>query len=133
MSSLRTYRCVKRNVPVFRNCFQMYRARVNSSALIIVVFQNNGYAIGIMIVGIMRRKRRFHPMKRTAVIIVVRIRIFFLLRGESHWDPRTQSRWPITLYLPFKFIGGCLRVQSPYRRPQSRSASPLLFVPDPSW
>ncbi len=58
------------------------------------------------------------------------IKIFcvkFFLRG------RTQAYWPIVLYLLFKFIGSCLKVQPPYRGPRSRSASLLLFVSNPSW
>ncbi len=55
---------------------------------------------------------------------------FFLMRWVPHWDPRTQAHWPIALYLSFKFIGGYLGVQPPYRGRRSRSASPLLFVLD---
>ncbi len=50
-----------------------------------------------------------------------------------HWDPRTQAQWLIALSLSFKVIGIYLGVQPSYRGPQSHSASPLLFVPDPSW
>ncbi len=58
---------------------------------------------------------------------------FFACEVGSHWDPRTQAYCPIALYPSFRFIGGCLGVQPPYQCPRSRSASPLLFVPDPSW
>ncbi len=59
--------------------------------------------------------------------------VFFCEVGPD-WDPRTQARWPIAPYLSFKFIKGYLGVSlSPYRGPRSRSASPLLFVLDPSW
>ncbi len=61
------------------------------------------------------------------------MRIFFLGEVSPHWDPRTQAYWPIALYFSFKFIGCCLEAQPPYRGSRSRSASPLLFVPDPSW
>ncbi len=58
---------------------------------------------------------------------------FLFYEVGPNWDPRTQARWPIALYLSFKFIGGYLGVQPSYRGPQSRSASLLLFVLDPSW
>ncbi len=48
---------------------------------------------------------------------------FFFCEEGPNWDPRTQGRWPIALYISFKFIGGCLGVQSPYRGPRFRSAS----------
>ncbi len=59
---------------------------------------------------------------------------FFFLRGEFSLGLQDSGLLAhIALYLSFKFIGGCLGVRPPYQRPQSRSASPLLFVPDPSW
>ncbi len=56
--------------------------------------------------------------------------IFFLRGG---WDPRTHAHWSIAPYLSLKFIKGYLGVLPPYRGPRSHSASPLLFVLDPSW
>ncbi len=50
-----------------------------------------------------------------------------------YWDPRTRAHWPIALYFSFKFIEVYLGVQPSYQRPRSRSASPFLFVLDPSW
>ncbi len=63
------------------------------------------------------------------------ITVFFLFFCEVglNWDPRTQARCPIALHLSFKFTGGYLGVQPPYRGPRFRSASLLLFVLDPSW
>ncbi len=58
---------------------------------------------------------------------------FFFCQVSNYWDPRTQACWPIASYLSFKFIGDCLGVQHPYQGSRSRSAKPLLFVPDPSW
>ncbi len=57
---------------------------------------------------------------------------FFFCEMGPNWDHRTQARWLIALYLSFKFIGGYLGIQPPYRGPQYCSASPLLFVLDPS-
>ncbi len=50
-----------------------------------------------------------------------------------HWDSRTQAHWLITLSLSFKVIKAYLGIQPPYWGSRSHSASPLLFVPDPSW
>ncbi len=60
-------------------------------------------------------------------------RLFFFCEVGPNWDPRIQTLWPIALYLSFKFIGGYLGVQPPYQGQRSRSASPPLFVLDPSW
>ncbi len=60
-------------------------------------------------------------------------RLFFFCEVGPNWDSRTQARWPIALYLSFKFLEGYLGVQPPYRGPQFHSTSPLFFVPDPSW
>ncbi len=60
-------------------------------------------------------------------------RWFFFNEVGRRWDPRTQASWTIALYLSFKFTRVYLGVQPPYRGSRSRSASPLLFVPDPSW
>ncbi len=49
-----------------------------------------------------------------------------------NWDRRTQACWPIALYISFKFVGGYLGVQPPYRGARSRSASPFAFVLDTS-
>ncbi len=57
----------------------------------------------------------------------------FFLRSGSPLGPQDRSLLVLALYLSFKFIRDYLGVQPPYRGPQSRSAWPLLFVPDPSW
>ncbi len=44
------------------------------------------------------------------------IYFYFFWEVGPNWDPRTQVRWPIALYLSFKFIEGYLGVQPPYRR-----------------
>ncbi len=64
-----------------------------------------------------------------------RVDFFFLFFWEvgPNWDTKIQTRWPFALYFPFKFIGGYLGVQHPYRGPRYRSASSLLFVSDASW
>ncbi len=31
--------------------------------------------------------------------------LYFFVRWVPHWDPRTQSDWPVALSLSFKFVG----------------------------
>ncbi len=64
---------------------------------------------------------------------VKEVNFFFFCEVGPNRDPRTQACWPIALYLSFKYIGGYLEVQPPYRGLWSRSASPTLFVLDLSW
>ncbi len=53
---------------------------------------------------------------------------FYFCEVGLHCDSRTQTCWPVVLYLSFKFVVGCLGVQ-----PRSCPALPLLFVPNPWW
>ncbi len=57
--------------------------------------------------------------------------VFFFCEVGPHCDPRTQPT--VAVYLSFKFVGDYLGVQPPYLGPRPRSASTLLFDPDPSW
>ncbi len=66
-------------------------------------------------------------MERSKEII-----FFFSLRGGPCWDSRTQVHWLIAVYLSFKFIGGYLVAQPPYRGPQL-SLTSFLRAPDPFW
>ncbi len=59
--------------------------------------------------------------------------VIFFCKVGPHLDLTTQVHWSIALYLSFKIIMGYLGVQPPYCGLQSRSASLLLFVPDPTW
>ncbi len=58
--------------------------------------------------------------------------IFARARSVLTWTPGFRQTGPLPPYLSFKFIGLFKRTAS-YQEPQSRLASPLLFVPHPSW